>query len=175
MKPTPPPQERGRPASVAADVRRRTPHAQQPICRRRKREENPGAATPHHEANELGERRKISLQQASRSRCADGSGAREYLAKEWRQRNEDKKSPCPHSFASIPLPNRFRGLRFKFTFATPRSRAHRPIRLCPSTAARRRSSSRCKIPISRHSRAEHPRLPFSCLSCLSWFLSLPPK
>ena len=27
------------------------------------------------------------------------------LAKEWRQRNEDKKSPRPHSFASIPLPS----------------------------------------------------------------------
>ena len=26
------------------------------------------------------------------------------LAKEWRQRNEDKKSPRSHSFASIPLP-----------------------------------------------------------------------
>ena len=31
--------------------------------------------------------------------------AGEFWAKEWRQRNGDRETFCPHSFASIPLPN----------------------------------------------------------------------
>ena len=51
------------------------------------------------------------------------------LAKEWRQRNEDKKSPCPDSFAAILLP--------KISRPHPRAPAgaegHTPVALTESS------------------------------------------
>ena len=55
------------------------------------------------------------LQRVTRGRGAHGSGAGEFWAKEWRQRNGDGETFCLHSFASIPLPNLLRGLREEVT------------------------------------------------------------
>ena len=84
----------------------------------RRREENPSVARAQHGARVLGTRKAVLWQRAARCRWAHGSGAGELLAKEWRQRNEDKKSSRPHSFASIPLPDPFFGLGFRFRSGT---------------------------------------------------------
>ena len=47
---------------------------------------------------------EVRRPRTARCRRAHGNGAGEYLATEWRQRNEEVETFCLHSFASIPLP-----------------------------------------------------------------------
>ena len=72
------------------------------------------------------------------------SGAAEFLAKEWRQRNGDGKTSGLHSFAAIPLPNPVRGLGFRFRLPR-RVRRTAVAADVPRTRTARRHSIRTNV------------------------------